>query len=185
MTRTTRSPAKGWTRTIPRRRATGPLIVVLAAIAAMAAACGSGGSQDAASSAQNGTSPQSSARQSGVLFVSCIRAHGVPDFPTWAVSSVDGQFEMHVPGYFKSEPQFQSALQACQQDLPGGGAAAKHFNIPAELNFARCMRSHGITWFPDPLPSGRFDIIANTNSPQFEAAARACQSTGVHWNSAP
>jgi hypothetical protein len=185
MTRTARFPARARTLATARWRRAGPAIVVLAAAAALVAACGSGGSQDAASSSANGTSAQSSARQSGIIFVSCIRAHGVPSFPSWAVTAVDGQFEMHVPGYFKSEPQFQSALQACQRDLPGGGASAKHFNIPEELNFARCMRSHGITWFPDPLPSGRFDIMADTTSPQFEAAARACQSTGVHWNSAP
>ncbi len=95
-----------------------------------------------------------------------------------------GQLEMHIPGYLKGEPQFQSALQACRRDLPGGTGPAKHVNIRNELNFARCMRSHGITDFPDPLPGGGWDVPGDTNSPQFGAAANACQSTGLHWNAA-
>jgi hypothetical protein len=185
MTRTTSSPARRWTRTIRRWRAIGPLAAVLVSIAALVAACGGEGSQDAASSSANGTSAQSSARQTATLFVSCIRAHGVPSFPSWAVSTVDGQFEMHIPGIFKRELQSTGALRACQRDLPGGAPQAKHFNIREELNFSICMRAHGITDFPDPLPGGGFDIPGNTNSPQFDAAAQACQSTGVHWNSAP
>jgi hypothetical protein len=158
--------------------------VVLVAAAVLAAACGSG-SSDAASSSPNAASAQNSAEQSGIRFVSCIRAHGIPEFSDSALSVIGGQLELHVPNYLKSEPQFQSALQACRKDLPGGGASAKHVNIQEELNFARCMRSHRITNFPDPLPGGGFDIPGDTNSPQFEAAAHACQSTGVHWNSAP
>jgi hypothetical protein len=184
MTRTARSPAERSKRRSPRWGPIGPLIVVLVAIVAFAAACGGGASQDAASSSPNGTSVQSTARQNGMLFVSCIRAHGVQSFPDWAVSSVDGQFELHVPGSFKSEPQFMSALQACRRDLPGG-APTKHVNVREELNFAICVRAHGITDFPDPLPGGGFNLLFDTNSPQFDAAARACQSTGVHWNSAP
>jgi hypothetical protein len=179
MTRTTQSPAEGRKRATARWRRAGALVVVLVAVAALAAACGSGGSHPAASSSQNGTSTPLSSSQSGVLFASCIRAHGVPDFPDSAVSVNDGQVELNVPGYLKSEPQFQSALRACQKDLPGGGSAAKtqHVSIQQELNYAHCMRSHGITNFPDPLPSGGFNITGNTNSPQFKAADNACRST--------
>ncbi len=157
------------------------MVMMLVAIAAIVAACGGGGSQDAASSSANGTSAQSSARQSGMLFASCIRAHGVPNFPD-SDASAAGQFHLDVPGYLKSDPQFDSALRACQTDLPGGGPT-KHVNVREELNFAICMRAHGITDFPDPEPHGGFEIIpGNTSSPEFDAAAQACQSTGIHWN---
>jgi hypothetical protein len=186
MTRTAQSPAEGRKRATARRRRVGPPVVaVLVAVAALVAACGGGGSHPAASSSRNGTSSQngtsapSSARQSGILFVSCIRAHGVPNFPDSAVSANDGQLELDVPGYLKTEPQFQSALRACQKDLPGGGSAAKtqHVSIQRELNYARCMRSHRITNFPDPLPGGGFNFTGDTSSPQFQAADNACRAT--------
>ncbi len=180
MTRTARSPAHRSKRAIPPWRATGPMIVVQVAIAAMVAACGGGGSQDAASTSADGTSAQSSARQSGILFASCIRAHGVPDFPDADVSAA-GQFHLHVPGYVKRDPQFESALRACQADLPGGGPT-KHVNVREELDFAICMRGHGISYFPDPLPGGGWNLGFDTSSPQFMAAARTCQSTGIDWN---
>lgn len=176
MTMTARSPAEGTKRRVPRWRAAGPMLVLLVAVAALAAACGGGGSHDAASPSSNATSAQNSAEQGAILFDSCIRAHGIPDFPDSAVSVNGGQLELNIPLYLKSERQFQSALQACQKDLPGGGASAKHVNIQEELIFARCMRSHGITNFPDPRPGGGFNIPGNTNSPQFEAAENACQA---------
>jgi hypothetical protein len=171
MTTTARSPAEVKRVTSPRWRRAGPMIVALAAVAALAAACGGGGS----SSSPNGISAQLSARQSGLLFVSCIRAHGFPDFPDSDVSvNGAGQPELHVPSYLKGDPRFQSALHACQADLPGGGPPAKHVNVQAELVYARCMRSHGITDFPDPMPGGGFTIPFDTSTPQFEAADQAC-----------
>lgn len=182
MTRTAQSPAGGRKEGTSRRGRVSRLAMVLMAVAGLVAACSDGGSHAAASSSRNATSTQSSARQSGILFVNCMRSHGITDISDPVPG---GGFD--IPKGVKSEPRFQSASQACQKDLPGGGSAAKtkHVNIQQELNFARCMRSHGITDFPDPLPSGGWDLPGDTNSPQFEAAAHACQSTGVHWNAAP
>ena len=58
----------------------------------------------------------------------------------------------------------------------------KHHDIQKELKFAKCMRSHGITNFPDPTPHGQLEYFGDTNSPQFRTAAQACRWTGVHWN---
>jgi hypothetical protein len=48
------------------------------------------------------------------------------------------------------------------------------------LSFARCMRSHGVSGFPDPTPnSGGFSLDApgiNSSSPAFKAAQTACAS---------
>jgi hypothetical protein len=48
------------------------------------------------------------------------------------------------------------------------------------LAYSQCMRTHGITNFPDPNSSGGIDINAssgiNVSSPQYQAAAKACQS---------
>lgn len=47
------------------------------------------------------------------------------------------------------------------------------------LNFARCMRSHGVSSFPDPTPNGGgFSVDApgtNPSSPSFKAAQTACK----------
>jgi hypothetical protein len=169
MTTTAGSPAEPRRVTNQRWRRAGPLVVALAAVAALAAACGGGGS-----SSPDLTSGQSPARQSGLEFDSCVRAHGFPDFPDSAVSVDGSQLEIHVPSYLKGDPQFQSAFRACQADLPGGGPLAKHVNVQAELVYARCMRSHGITGFPDPMPGGGFTIPFDTSTPQFEAADQAC-----------
>jgi hypothetical protein len=179
----TQFSAEARKRTIPPWRLVSFRGVALLTTAALVAACGSGGSNGVASSSSNRPSAQSPGRRNGVRFASCIRAHGIPNFPDSAVSAI-GQFETNVPRYLKAEPQFRSAVHACQRDLPGGGAAAKHVNVEQELTFANCMRSHGITDFPDPMPGGGFNIPGNTNSPQFEAADNACQRRSSSRDSA-
>lgn len=156
----------------------------LASLALLATGCG--GSSNAPSVAHLGTTttpttPQSSARPSAVLYASCMRAHGVADFPDSAISvNAAGQVELHVLVGIKSEAEFPSASRACQRDLPSSSAPSKSVNIHEDLEYAECMRSHGITDFPDPLPNGGFDIPGNTNTPQFQAAQRAlCGEAGI------
>jgi hypothetical protein len=185
MTRRAQSPAEGSKPATARRQRDASVVVVLMAVAALVAACGGGGSHPTASSSGNrtaahtGSSGPSSARQSGLLFASCIRAHGVPNFPDSAVSVSNGQVDLDIPGYLKADPQFQSALRACQEYLPQGGSAGKteHVSTQQQLNYASCMRSHGITNFPDPLPGGGFNFTGNTNTPQFQEADSACRAT--------
>jgi hypothetical protein len=47
------------------------------------------------------------------------------------------------------------------------------------LAFAKCLRSHGVPKFPDPIfhPDGRVEtgVPQNPNSPSFVAAANACR----------
>jgi hypothetical protein len=47
------------------------------------------------------------------------------------------------------------------------------------LNYARCMRSHGVSNFPDPTPNGGgFDVDipgVNRSSPAFKSAQTACK----------
>jgi len=191
MTMTVRSPAEERKRAIPLWRRVGPLVVVLVAVAAFVAACGDGSSSPGVASlgsatttttaGSNGSSQQSSARQSGLLYASCIRAHGFPNFPDPTVLNGVVIFDSS----FKSEPQFHSAAQACRADLPTPrSTGAKHVNPQEELTFARCMRAHGITNFPDPMPGGGFNfpVELNPNSPQYVAAANAC---GEHLVSGP
>ena len=108
-------------------------------------------------------------------FSSCMRSHGVPSFPDPAASGAPAR----VGRGDKDSPAFQGASQACRS-LEGGLAAAKPVTkVARQLSYAGCMRAHGVAGFPDPLPSGGFEVpsTVDTQSPTFTAANRACRST--------
>jgi hypothetical protein len=79
-----------------------------------------------------------------------------------------------------------TAIAACGSSAPKTPASAQSSSrqTSAEaqasgLSYARCMRAHGISRFPDPSPSGGFDFHASgldLSSPAFKAAETACQS---------
>ena len=50
-------------------------------------------------------------------------------------------------------------------------------NTQKALAYSRCMRSHGVPSYPDPTSNGVIPKVSSEelNSPQFRAAARACQ----------
>ena len=106
------------------------------------AACGSSGN------AGNGGSTKFSA---GVRFSSCMRSHGVPNFPD---PGPGGGIQLDSSsGIDPQSPAFQSAQRTCAKLLPGGGpprgpvSAARKLQL---LRLAQCMRAHGLTTFPDP-----------------------------------
>ena len=61
--------------------------------------------------------------------------------------------------------------------LPSGASVEEHYQ--KALKFSDCMRSNGITNFPDPTSGGGIQIGSNSGidpqSPQFQAARKACQ----------
>jgi predicted dinucleotide-utilizing enzyme len=63
-----------------------------------------------------------------------------------------------------SDSQFQTAVSACNHLLPNGGsepqqtAQQKHTRLADELSFARCMRNHGVSRFPDPTAQGDLSV---------------------------
>jgi hypothetical protein len=127
-----------------------------------------------------------------------MRTHGVPNFPDpggngrggieiQASQRVGAGTSMSVNGVVVAAPAFQRAMQSCRKNLPNGGqpTAADTARMKQQaLAMARCMRSHGVTNFPDPQfgtgPGGGATVkIAGTgidfNSPAFQAAQKACQ----------
>jgi hypothetical protein len=57
----------------------------------------------------------------------------------------------------------------------GGAAALGRGPTAAEVEWARCLRTHGIPDFPDPDRRGAFDSSRfDDGSPAFQAAAKAC-----------
>ena len=123
-----------------------------------------------------------------VQFALCMRSHGVANFP-----DPDARGQVQLSGVNPTSPSFEAAQRACAKYSPGGGkppsAAQQQKAIAGALKFSQCMRNHGITDFPDPQVSssgGRVGIRIslkasrgsdlNPNSPQFQAAQKACQS---------
>jgi hypothetical protein len=71
-----------------------------------------------------------------------------------------------------SSPSSSSATGSGDASTP----AQRQQMEQAAVHFADCMRSHGISDFPDPSTSPReFKNALETKSPAFNAALRACQ----------
>jgi hypothetical protein len=68
------------------------------------------------------------------------------------------------------------ALAACGSSSKPGGPAVSAGGTPG-VEFADCMRTHGVQDFPDPSAGGGFDFQSsgvNPSSPAFESAQRTC-----------
>jgi len=154
-------------------------IIATIGLALLVAACG-GSSHPSSASSNAGTSATTEA----VAFSRCMRSHGVSDFPDPNSSGVWPKSQVQSTA---SEPRFQSATQACGHLLPDGGpgvapSPAVDRQIQADMTtFAWCMRSHGVSNWPDPtLDQGRatFNPQAagiDPNSPQISAKIHKCE----------
>jgi hypothetical protein len=159
---------------------TRPLAAVLAAAALAVAGCSSsaGGASSPATNAGAGNA-QSTGSSQLERFAQCMRSHGLTNFPD---PTAQGTFNL--PSGMTGSPQFASADQACRSLAPPG-ALSNQAPSTAELNqtvkFVACMRKHGETDFPDPLPNGKFQLNGgpnpvDPNSPQFKTAMTACHA---------
>jgi hypothetical protein len=155
----------------------GTLLVILGVVAL--AACSSSGGSTATGTSSSGAS---SAYTQALAYAQCMRAHGVPSYPD---PNSKGQFYIangaSDPTAHVSTTVLNAASQACQKLLPatmvkprnGQGSTSQQ---TAELRWATCMRSHGEPNFPDPASDGSFTLPSgmNADSPQFQAASKAC-----------
>src|ERR1700726_2534170 len=124
------------------------------AVGAMAifAACGS------VSGAPPSASPSLNPQAAALAFTQCMRAHGVSVADPIVSSSGSAGGQVHTQigtgGPDKGSSQMQAAMTACQKYLHQIGGNGPGTPDPArqaqELQFAQCMRSHGLADFPDP-----------------------------------
>jgi hypothetical protein len=155
-------------------------VVLAVAAAALAAGCGSSPSHLPAHTANN---PGAQA----FAYSRCIRSHGVADFPDPKVTTTPGggsvRIAMAMPSSIGNSPAFKTAEKACQGILPAPGNAHQDSGGPSKsilLAFAQCLRSHGISGFPDPNAQGQLPAQTITaagvdvHTPKFAAAGTAC-----------
>jgi hypothetical protein len=165
------------------RRRTATVCIAVAATLGLAACGGSGPSSTNASS----QSPDDGAG-AAYRFAACMRSHGLSNFPDPVVNSSAGKLAVgiRVTPALTSSPQFQTAQKACQGILPppqkndGRTPAQQHAREQHILAFARCLRGHGVTNFPDPNPQGELTLpmvaaaSVDIHSPAFKTAAETC-----------
>jgi hypothetical protein len=144
-----------------RRLPAGCILVAL--LATLAAGCGSnkptttntGAASASASAAQN-------AATAAFAYSRCIRAHGIPSFPDPKVSTTPGggKISQEVPASAGLSPKFPAAQKACRGILPppSNSGSEDQARRPYMLAFARCLRGHGVSAFPDPDRNGRLTI---------------------------
>lgn len=161
--------------------------LVLSLVAALAlAGCGGSGSPG---SPGTGTSSVAAA---GLKYATCVRAHGVPDFPD-PVLSTGTRTAAAPPAPSEPAAVVQKAENACQRyaeavlgpPLSSGQIARLKAGA---LAYAKCVRAHGVPDFPDPTvetgPGGRgagitppFGSGASArahDTPAVQAAIRTC-----------
>jgi hypothetical protein len=161
-----------------RLRRDGCLVAVLACLATFAAACSGSASP----------SPGGSAYAVSLAFAQCMRDHGYPRFP-----GPDRAGNFNLTGIDLNTPRGRSAAGACGSQAAPANPNPGQQNAQAlsrGLKFARCMRAHGVTNFPDPNPAGQNSFAAgNGQVPLVRRALTACRpllaAAGSAGGSAP
>jgi hypothetical protein len=169
-------------------------LAALAATGMLVAACGGNNPPSATGSTQY---------QKALAFTKCMRSHGALGFP-----DPTSQGTITVTQAMLNSTQIKTAASSCKNMLPRGAvqlppALQRKLETQA-LQYAACMRSHGVPSFPDPIvhdgavgfriaqraPAPQSSGARGSNSsgsgpkssnsppampPQFQAANRACQ----------
>jgi hypothetical protein len=163
----------------------------VAGLSLMLSACGGPSSSGVAQLATTTTHALSSTASTQVrdalAFAGCMRSHGVLKYPD--PNSAGGLPKVGPQQLGISSSQYQAAETACSSLLPSSGESSQAWDqqmMNALWKFARCVRSHGVTNWPDPLPESdpgepgtpgfpRTLQGIDTNSPQVRDAMNACQ----------
>lgn len=128
-------------------------------LATLLAACGGSGS----STSTTGPAPHGFAtiEEAAYRHAACMRRHGVPAYPDPQPVNHDGEqgIKQDLPAGMIGSPAFQTADRDCAGILPlpqnEQNAQGNRQHELGLLAFARCMRSHGVSSFPDPDAQGQ------------------------------
>jgi hypothetical protein len=163
-----------------------PLAAAIASLALLAAGCGA--------SSPNNPDARSTASFTAAAFnySSCMRDHGLSNFPDPTMTDHDGQQVAYLTATIPVDPSppFKSAQNACRGILPPPIdtsptqlAQQRQTRKQHLLAFATCLRSHGISDFPDPTSQGQLTLEmvnaarVDLHAPTVLTAAKTCLGT--------
>jgi hypothetical protein len=136
----------------------------------------------ATSSSVSSSSVSSRSPSNGALaFSQCMRSHGVPNFPDPDSSGTPPKVTPSQLGV--SESQYHAAYTACAPMLPSSGGPSQteeQQTMTALRRFAACMRSQGVSNWPDPDHDSQGDPIfylqgeIDEHAPQIVSKIQAC-----------
>lgn len=177
------------------------LAAILIGVATAASACGGGsaalggsGSTPSASTPSSeaattttlttlaaSSSPAENLTSELLKYAQCMRSHGVLDYPDPIAAGSVPHGNPDVRNFASNSPTFQTAEQACRKYAVGqpSSSVAQTAELVAKLlKFVQCMRSHGVSNFPDPSSTGGLTIpnSIDQNSPLFKRANDACSN---------
>lgn len=153
-----------------------PAVLALAACGAaqddgVASANGGSAKPTASSAAAASMSPE----QAALKFAQCMRQHGV-DMPDPKING--GKVSIRVQSKGVPRTKMDAAQKACQHFLAAGGKGHVKNDPKARaqmLQFAQCMRQHGID-MPDPKPGQGLDLrVPKGSRAKLQDAQKACQ----------
>ncbi|MEU6719970.1 hypothetical protein ABZ897_51670 [Nonomuraea sp. NPDC046802] len=159
-------------------------LIATAALAALAAGCGSQEAGPGVASVAAGASRAPSAAASptgtadpeeqGRKFAQCMREHGVP----MEDPDPNGGGGLKVAGEGIDKTKVQDAIKDCRAYAPfKDRKELKPDEVEKMREFAKCMRDNGVD-VPDPNPDGTFASGSARNfkrdDPQFDKAFKAC-----------
>jgi hypothetical protein len=143
-----------------------PLILAAVAVVGLsllAAGCSGSKSSSGVASIAGSTTTAPTTTQNGLLaFSRCMRSQGISSFPD-PQRFAGGNVKLTVRQLGNS-PQLQKALTACHHLLPDRGGSGQGSDrlsstqLADALSFARCMRNHGVSRFPDPTVQGGLSV---------------------------
>ena len=155
-------------------------LAALAVVTLLGAGCGSGAAEHSTAG-----KPTKAAK-----FSECMRDNGVKQFP-----DPDASGELTIDGVLNGSsldpdaPAWKTAIAACKDLQPSGftgGGKRTPKQQSAGLEFAQCIREHGVTDFPDPIngeplvDTNRIPSAATSNGMTIlNAAMQTCRDLGA------
>ncbi len=157
-------------------------LVAVAAFSLLAAGCGGAGSgSPGVANVTASTTPAAAAAPNGALaFARCMRSHGLPGWPDPTSGGGFDKSKLRQLGY--SVSRVRAVEDGPCSHLLGGSPQGPTITLADRADYlqaAACMRTHGVSDFPDPtfqdntvqtnIPSS-----INQDSSRFKSAATIC-----------